>query len=177
METPVEGERNDVRVELIEAEPVEFIPPEYSSGALYSRIGRSDKLDNDVVFCVYKGPSCHANTLTFSHRIAASSQVYLSPINPFSFSQVQSPPAAASSSLPAASLDEPARERDVIPVPSHHRTKSNTLRLYTLLSPTRPNRIRSCSSPIKVNSSLRTYQRKPDKVTAVVVEIVLRHFR
>ncbi|KAK4021442.1 hypothetical protein OUZ56_003358 [Daphnia magna] len=30
METPVEGERNDVRVELIEAEPAEFIPPEYS---------------------------------------------------------------------------------------------------------------------------------------------------
>lgn len=29
METPVEGERNDVRVELIEAEPAEFIPPEY----------------------------------------------------------------------------------------------------------------------------------------------------
>lgn len=29
METPVEGERNDVRVELTEAEPAEFIPPEY----------------------------------------------------------------------------------------------------------------------------------------------------
>ena len=29
METPVEGERNDVRIELIEAEPAEFIPPEY----------------------------------------------------------------------------------------------------------------------------------------------------
>ncbi|KAK4023602.1 hypothetical protein OUZ56_009002 [Daphnia magna] len=50
METPVEGERNDVRIELIEAEPAEFIPPEYSSGALYSRIGRPDKLDNGVVF-------------------------------------------------------------------------------------------------------------------------------
>ncbi|KAK4005807.1 hypothetical protein OUZ56_010931 [Daphnia magna] len=73
METPVEGERNDVRVELIEAEPQEFIPPEYrlssrrpaiiSSGALYSRIGRPDKLDNGVVFCVYKEPSCHVEAL------------------------------------------------------------------------------------------------------------------
>ncbi|KAK4027797.1 hypothetical protein OUZ56_016938 [Daphnia magna] len=139
METPVEGERNDVRVELIEAEPAEFIPPEYrfspaglsgsllieiiSSGALYSRIGRSDKLDNGVVFCLYKGPSCHANNLTFSHRIAVSSQVHLSPTNPLSFSQVRSLPAAASFSLPAAFPDEPARERDVIPEPSHHHTK------------------------------------------------------
>ncbi|KAK4007849.1 hypothetical protein OUZ56_013000 [Daphnia magna] len=31
METPVEGERNDVRIELIEAEPAEFIPPEHRS--------------------------------------------------------------------------------------------------------------------------------------------------
>ncbi|KAK4027798.1 hypothetical protein OUZ56_016939 [Daphnia magna] len=122
METPVEGERNDVRVELIEAEPAEFIPPEYR-------------------FSSRRGPSCHANTLTFSHPIAVSSQVHLSPTNPLSFSQVRSLPAAASSSLPAAFPDEPARERDVIPEPSYRRTKSNALRLYTLLSPTRLNRI------------------------------------
>ncbi|KAK4023613.1 hypothetical protein OUZ56_009013 [Daphnia magna] len=39
METPVEGERNDVRIELIEAEPAEFIPPEYR---LSSRRKRSE---------------------------------------------------------------------------------------------------------------------------------------
>ncbi|KAK4027774.1 hypothetical protein OUZ56_016821 [Daphnia magna] len=41
METPIEGERNDVRVELIGAQPAELIPPE---------IGRSKKSDNGVVF-------------------------------------------------------------------------------------------------------------------------------
>ncbi|KAK4023626.1 hypothetical protein OUZ56_009026 [Daphnia magna] len=93
MEKPVEGERNDVRIELIEAEPAEFIPPEYS---LSSRRGRRAMLIHSLF-----SPNCPCQVKSF-------------PVTRSISEKVRSPPAAASSSLPAAYFDVPARDRAAI---------------------------------------------------------------
>ncbi|KAK4027984.1 hypothetical protein OUZ56_017147 [Daphnia magna] len=138
METPVEGERNDVRVELIDAEPAELrniglVPAGLSrrllidnrqsseADALYSRIGRSDKSDNGVVFRVDKGLSSHANKLTFLHRVVALlSKVHL-----------PSSPLSLSAAIPAV----PACDRADRPEPSHQRIKSKTLAATSSVEP------------------------------------------
>ncbi|KZS09418.1 Uncharacterized protein APZ42_026369 [Daphnia magna] len=94
-----------------------------------------------------KGPSSHANTLTFLHRTVASSLFICKPVPFADKSEALLPPSPLACQPPAVTC-KPATEPD--PRSLHFTaTKSNTLRPYPLLSPTRPNRIRPCSSPIR----------------------------